>query len=304
MNGFPLNIMYWAVREDGSYEIIDGQQRTISLCQYANNDFSFMMRTFANLHTDEQDKFLDYELMVYFCEGKESEKLERFKTINIAGEKLTDQELRNAVYAGSWVADAKKYFSKINCPAYGLASKYMNGSPIRQDYLETAIDWISNGNIEVYMSKHQHDPNASALRRYFQDVITWTQTTFREYRKFMKGIKRGELYNTYKDEIYDADAIEKEIQSLILDDSVTNKSGIYPYILTREEKYLNIRAFSDAEKLTTYEKQAGICTKCGEHFLLNQMEADHITPRSQGGKTSLENCQMLCRECNRRKSDH
>ncbi len=304
MNNFPLNVMHWAVREDETYEIIDGQQRTISLCQYANNDFSFMMRTFANLHKDEQDKFLDYELMVYFCEGKDSEKLERFKTINIAGEKLTNQELRNAVYAGSWVADAKKYFSKNNCPAYGLASKYMNGSPIRQDYLETAIDWISNGNIEVYMSKHQHDPNASALRRYFQDVITWTQTTFREYRKFMKGIKRGELYTIYKDEIYDADAIEKEIQSLILDDSVTNKSGIYPYILTREEKYLNIRAFSDAEKLTTYEKQAGICTKCGEHFLLNQMEADHITPRSQGGKTSLENCQMLCRECNRRKSDH
>lgn len=303
MNGFPLNIMYWAVREDGSYEIIDGQQRTISLCQYVNNDFSFMMRTFANLQKDEQEKFLNYELMVYFCEGKDSEKLERFKTINIAGEKLTNQELRNAVYAGSWVADAKKYFSKNNCPAYGLASKYMNGSPIRQDYLETAIDWISKGNIEVYMSKHQHDPNASALWRYFQDVITWICSTFPVYRKQMKGIAWGKIYNTYKDEIYNVEEIEKEIKNLILDDSVTNKSGIYPYILTREEKYLSIRAFSEAEKLATYEKQAGICSKCKEPFQINEMEADHITPRSQGGKTELDNCQMLCRDCNRRKSN-
>lgn len=160
------------------------------------------------------------------------------------------------MYCGSWITDAKRYFSKSGCPAYGLASKYLSGSAIRQDYLETAIDWVSSGNIEVYMSKHQHDPNAAALWRYFQDVITRVETTFPHYRKQMKGLDRGKLYNAYKDQLYDANILENEIKGLILDDSVTSKSGIYPYVLTREERYLSIRAFSDAEKLATYEKQA------------------------------------------------
>ena len=156
-NGFPLNVMYWAVREDGTFEIIDGQQRTISICQYVNGDFAFFFKYFYNLTKDEADKILDYELQIYICSGIESEKLKWFRTINIAGEKLTEQELRNAVYSGSWVSDAKRYFSKTNCAAYGLASKYLNGSPIRQDYLETAISWISRDvGIEIYMGKHQH----------------------------------------------------------------------------------------------------------------------------------------------------
>ena len=185
---YPLNVMYWAVREDGNFEVIDGQQRTISLCQYVNCDFSFMFRGFDNLQNDEQEKILNYKLMVYVCSGTDSEKLEWFKTINIAGEKLTEQELRNAVYSGSWVSDAKRHFSKTGCPAFRIGSDYINGSPIRQEYFETAIDWISNGNIEVYMSNHQHDPNASALWRYFQDVITWVEATFTTKRsKFMKG---------------------------------------------------------------------------------------------------------------------
>ena len=148
---FPLNVMYWAVRSDGTFEIIDGQQRTISICQYVNGDFAFDFKYFHNLQKDEKEQILDYELNIYICSGTDSEKLKWFKTINISGEKLTEQELRNAVYSGSWVADAKRYFSKNNCAAYGLASKYINGSPIRQDYLETAIDWISKGDIEDYM---------------------------------------------------------------------------------------------------------------------------------------------------------
>ena len=175
---FPLNVMYWAVRGDGKYEIIDGQQRTISICQYVNNDFSINGLAFHNLPKDNQEQILDYELMVYFCEGSDSEKLEWFKTINIAGEKLTDQELRNAVYSGSWVTDAKKYFSKTKCVAYQVGSDYLNGSPIRQDYLETAIKWISNSQIKDYMSKHHHDPNASALWIYFQSVICWIEAVF------------------------------------------------------------------------------------------------------------------------------
>ncbi len=304
---FPLNVMYWAVRDDGNYEIIDGQQRTVSICQYVNNDFSINGLAFHNLPKDKQEQILDYKLMVYFCEGTDSEKLEWFKTINIAGEKLTDQELRNAVYSGSWVTDAKKYFSKTGCVAYQIGSDYLNGSPIRQDYLETAIKWISDGEIEDYMSEHQHAPNASALWIYFQSVISWVEAIFpKKYNKkrerFMKGIDWGTLYNQFQDDILDADKIEKEIEKLILDDDVTNKKGIYSYVLTGNEKYLSIRAFSDAMKIKVYEKQKGICAKCGEHFEMTEMEADHITPWHEGGKTIEENCQLLCKTCNRRKS--
>ncbi|RLA61297.1 MAG: HNH endonuclease [Epsilonproteobacteria bacterium] len=300
---FPLNILYWAVREDGNYEVIDGQQRTISISQYVEGDFSFNGRYFHNLQDDEQKQILDYKLMVYLCSGTDSEKLEWFKIINIAGEKLTEQELRNAVYSGSWVSDVKRYFSKNSCAAYGIGSDYLNGSPIRQDYLQTAIKWISEDNIEQYMAEHQHDQNASALWRYFQDVIAWLEATFTKKRtKFMKGIDWGTLYNEYKDEVLDTKAIEEEIARLILDDDVSKKSGIYPYVLTRKEKYLSIRAFSDAIKQKVYEKQEGICKVCKEYFELNEMEADHITPWHEGGKTDENNCQMLCKECNRRKS--
>ena len=170
---FPLNVMYWAVREDGTFEVIDGQQRTISICQYVNGDFAYQNRYFHNLKADEKEQILNYKLMVYVCSGSESEKLEWFKTINIAGEKLTEQELRNAVYTGSWVSDAKRYFSKSGCVAYNIGGDYLNGSPIRQEFLETAIEWISEGKIESYMATHQHDPNATALWMYFQSVITW-----------------------------------------------------------------------------------------------------------------------------------
>ena len=300
---FPLNVMYWAVREDDTFEVIDGQQRTISVCQYVNGDFAYLFRYFHNLAHDEQEQILNYKLMVYICSGTDSEKLQWFKTINIAGEKLTDQELRNAVYAGSWTADAKRYFSKNGCPAYGIGSDYINGSPIRQDYLETAIDWISDGNIEVYMSNHQHDPNATALWLYFQSVITWVSSTFTTKRsKYMKGVNWGWLYNKYKDVVYDTVAIEKEVSQLIADDDVTKKSGIYPYILTRDERYLSIRAFTDTMKQKVYERQKGICVQCGEFFELTQMEADHITPWHEGGKTIEDNCQMLCKNDNRRKS--
>ena len=262
---------------------------------------------FHNLPKDNQEQILDYELMVYFCEGSDSEKLEWFKTINIAGEKLTDQELRNAVYSGSWVTDAKKYFSKTKCVAYQVGSDYLNGSPIRQDYLETAIKWISNSQIKDYMSEHHHDPNASALWIYFQSVISWIEAVFpkkynKNRKKLMKGIDWGTLFNQYKDEILNADKLEKEIAKLILDDDVNKKSGIYSYTLTRNEKYLSIRSFTDSMKQKVFEKQKGICTKCREYFEINEMEADHITPWHEGGKTIEENCQMLCKECNRRKS--
>lgn len=299
---YPLNVMYWAVREDGSYEVIDGQQRTISISQFVEGDFAYQNRYFHNLQNDEKDQILNYKLTVYLCSGTDSEKLEWFRTINIAGEKLTDQELRNAVYAGSWVSDAKRYFSKNGCAAYGLGSDYLIGSPIRQEYFETALKWISDDHIESYMAEHQHDQNANALWRYFQDVITWAELTFTKKRQFMKGVDWGALYNKYKDGKYDTKRIEIEIAKLISDDEVTKKSGIYPYILTRNERYLSIRAFSDSAKQKVYEKQKGKCVVCGGDFELSGMEADHITPWHEGGKTTEENCQMLCKDDNRRKS--
>jgi len=304
---FPLNVMYWAMREDGNFEVIDGQQRTISACQYVKGVFSINGLAFHNLPKDKQEQILNYPLMIYFCSGTDSEKLEWFKTINIAGEKLTDQELRNAVYHGPWVSDAKRYFSKTGCPAYGFASDYMSGSPIRQEYLETAIDWISDGKIEEYMSKYQHEPNANELWLYFQSVINWVKAVFPNYRREMKGVAFGPLYKQFKDKPQDPKKLEKEITKLMQDDDVTKKSGIYEYVLTRNEKSLNIRSFTPSQKREAYERQKGICPLCkGENkkkkWEIEEMEADHIKPWHEGGKTTAENCQMLCKQDNRIKS--
>lgn len=299
---FPLNVMYWVKNEDGTFEVLDGQQRTISFCQYVKGDFSVNNRAFHNLTNTEKEKILNYKLMIYFCEGNDKEKLDWFKIINIAGEKLTDQELRNAVYTGTWLTSAKSIFSKSNCAAYLLSKDYVNGSPIRQEILETALSWISKGEIEKYMSAHQHDPNANELWTYYRNVIEWVKLTFTTYRKEMKGIDWGSLYDKFKDKMFDAKKLEKEIQTLMMDDEVTAKKGIYPYVLTRNEKYLNIRAFSESQKREAYERQKGVCPVCKKKWKIEEMEADHITPWHLGGKTTARNCQMLCKEDNRRKS--
>ena len=301
---FPLNVMYWCKNGD-SYELLDGQQRTLSICQYVNGDFSLNQRYFNNLTQTEKDAILNYKLMIYICEGTDKEKLDWFKIINIAGEKLTDQELRNAMYTGPWLYDAKRHFSKTGCPAYQIGEKMMNGSTIRQDYLETALKWISdkyNCQIEDYMATHQHDDDSNELWIYYQSVINWVNTLFPNYRKEMKGIDWGILYNKYKDNSYNSDKMEEQIKELMMDDDVTKKSGIYTYLLSGEQKHLSIRAFTDNQKREAYERQNGICPNCGNQFEITEMEADHITPWHEGGKTISENCQMLCRECNRRKS--
>lgn len=303
IKNYPLNIMYWIKNGDNDFEVLDGQQRTVSFCQYVNGDFSLNGKAFHNLTQTEKQAILDYKVMVYFCEGNDKEKLDWFEIINIAGEKLTDQELRNAIYPGPWLSDAKLKFSKTNCAAFLKGHKYMNGTPIRQEYLETVIKWINGHDVREYMSKHQHDPNANELFSYFLKVIDWVEMTFTVYRREMKGIAWGILYNHYKDQIFDTAALEKEIAELMADDDVTCKKGIYMYVLSRQEEYLSIRAFDNRMKRTAYEKQKGICPICGKHFELEEMEADHITPWSKGGKTLAENCQMLCRKCNRRKSD-
>lgn len=299
--GYPLNVMYWAVRDDGDFEIIDGQQRTISLCQYVNGDFSFEDRYFHNLKSDEQDAILDYELMIYQCSGTDSERLEWFKTINIAGMELTDQELRNAVYSGSWVSDAKRHFSKNSCPAYLLANELMKGSPIRQDYLETVIKWINAGEVDAYMAKQQHKPNANELWLYFQQVIAWVRSTFPNYRSEMKGLPWGDLYNEHHGEELDSAKLEEQVAELMEDPDVTNRKGIYTYVLNGKERNLSIRQFSKQDRRAAYERQKGNCPVCGNHFEIEAMEADHITPWHENGRTVAENCQMLCKDDNRRK---
>lgn len=299
---FPLNVMYWAVKDDDKYEIIDGQQRTISICQYVEGDFAFEGRYFHNLQSDEKEQILNYKLMIYFCNGTPSERLDWFETINIAGIQLKEQELRNAVYSGPFITDAKRYFSKTGCPVYQIAGDYLNGVSLRQDYLETAIKWISNDSINEYMATHQHEDNANELWLYIQAVINWVKVVFPTYRHEMKGVEWGFLYNQYKDKKFSTNEIEDEVKKLMLDDDVTNKKGIYRYVLSRNEKYLNIRKFTENQKREAYEKQQGLCPICKKVFDIKEMEADHITPWREGGKTSSENCQMLCKEDNRIKS--
>lgn len=303
--GFPLNVMYWMVREDDGYELLDGQQRTISICQYVNGDFSLSDRYFHNLIKEEQEQVLDYELMIYVCEGTDKERLDWFRTINIAGEKLTDQELRNAVYTGPWLSDAKLKFSKTGCAAYHLANAggaLVRGSPIRQEYLETALSWINNSEVADYMAKHQHDKNADELWKYFQKVIAWVRKTFPNYRKEMAQVNWGELYNKFKDKKLNPTKLEAQVKKLMQDEDVTKKPGIYTYVLTGNERELSIRAFTDKMKREAYERQTGICQFCKKKYDISEMEADHITPWHEGGKTTAENCQMLCKQDNRTKS--
>ncbi|TNH33947.1 HNH endonuclease family protein [Campylobacter helveticus] len=328
LKGFPLNIMYWVKNVDFGaeceYEVLDGQQRTISICEYIKGSFSIQWNDksqyFHTLSKDLQEKFLDYKLNVYVCQGSESEKLEWFKTINIAGETLTSQELRNAVYASVWLSDAKRRFSKPNGLAVLKGAKYLNGSALRQEFLESAIAWKVDSRkdekICEYMAKNAKDSkNADELWEYFAKVIDWVEMKFEKYRKEMKGLEWGLFYNTYKDKPLDAKELESKIIELMQDDEVGNKKGVYPYLLSGDEKHLSLRAFSDSVKRAVYERQGGVCAnsdghikgvKCpheNEKLELEQMEADHILAWSKGGKTEKENCQMLCVECNRAKSD-
>jgi hypothetical protein len=304
-NGFPLNVMYWMKRDDGGFEVLDGQQRTISIGQYISGDYSISELFFHNLTKTEQEKILDYELMIYFCEGTDQERLDWFQIINIAGEKLTDQEIRNAVYTGTWLSDAKLKFSKRQCAAYLLANdngKLVTGDPNRQEYLETVLSWINNGNVREYMSIHQHEKDAEPLWTYFKSVIAWVRDTFTEYRSEMSNVDWGTLYNANKDAPQNPSRLEQEIQRLMGDEDVTRKSGIYPYVLTRKERHLSIRAFTPNMKREAHTKQSGVCPKCNKSFPMESMEGDHIKLWSEGGRSVAKNCQMLCIDCHREKS--
>lgn len=302
---FPLNTMYWAVAGD-EFELMDGQQRTVSICRYVDGQFSVKIdgspKFFTNLTAEVKRQILDYELSVYVCDGTDGEKLDWFKIINIAGEKLTDQELRNAIYTGPWLADAKRWFSRSGAPASAIGGRLLTGTPIRQDYLETALNWLSGGAIEDYMAAHQNDQNANELWTYFQNVVNWVDLTFPKYRKQMKGVAWGPLYNEFGKTIRDTDQLEAEISRLMMDDDVTKKSGIFEFVLSGNERALSIRSFTDNMRSEAYERQKGVCPACKETFEITEMEADHIDPWHLGGRTIASNCQMLCKPDNRRKS--
>ena len=314
LNGYPLNVMYWVKRgEDAKcpYEIMDGQQRTLSLCEYVAGKFSYEFRNFFNQPADIQKRILDYKLTIYVCEGKASEKLEWFKTINIAGKPLNEQEINNAVYAGPFVTDAKRHFSKSNCGAYRLGRNLVNGTPLRQDYLKKALEWIAdhetrNGKRQSavgYMAEHQHDPNANNLWTYFQNVLNWAITNFdmKKFKTIMKGLDWAKLYDENSRKTLDVEAMAKRISMLMTDGEIQRKAGIIPYVLTGDERCLDLRSFPENIKLAVWEKQKHVCPMCHKEFDYEFMEGDHIKPWCEGGRTVEENCQMLCRSCNRQK---
>ncbi|MBQ7628625.1 MAG: DUF262 domain-containing protein [Selenomonadaceae bacterium] len=317
LRDFPLNGMYWLKMENGNYELLDGQQRTLSICRYVNGSFAVPIQmatakrnfSFNNLTKSEKEKILNYKLMIYVCsEGDDRERLDWFAIINIVGAELTRQELRNTIYTGEWLSDAKKYFSKPNCPAKKAAGDYLKGKASRQDYLETVLKWISareGVTIEEYMGAHKDAKNCNELWLYFKQVFDWVKIIFPNFRKdLMRELEWGILYNKYGNSSnYDAKFFESEILRLIDDEDVTNNRGIYEYLFDKDEKHLSIRKFTQKMKRAAYEKQKGVCAKCGNTFAIEKMHADHILAWSKGGRTTAENCQLLCADCNRRKSN-
>ena len=303
---FPLNVMYWVIRDDETFEVMDGQQRTIAICNYINGDFAVDGNYFQSLSKKFQDTILNYKLTIYFCRGDDDDKIAWFRVVNIAGEKLFDQELRNAVYAGRFVNEAREYFSRRNCPAERLAKNYLNKDSIRQEIFETALEWIcdlKNCSIEEYMSRQKHG-NAEELKKYFRCVFAWIKRLFPKYHKEMRGLDWGKFFNRYGGKKFDFEEITRRVEELRDDDEVQSMSGIYKYLLTGEEKYLSLRTFDKAVRKIVFKRQGGRCAFCGKKFKSHdEMEADHINPWSKGGKTIPDNCQMLCKACNRHKGN-
>lgn len=317
LKGFPLSIMYWmknGENEDGEplYDLLDGQQRTISFCEYLDGKYEYDGLV-AGASPIRMKQIEDYEITVYICEGNDEERIKWFERINVAGKQLTKQEIRNSTYSGTWCTDAKKNFSSAGCRVKKSYEDYLKGEWIRQEWLETALSWIADRDgliddksgldkIEKYMSAHQDDENANDLIQYFNLVMKWVKNVFHTYRTTMKGLPWGVYFNKYKDVAYNTEDVEEEVAKLMDDDEVQNKKAIYEYVLSGHTPAtkcrLNFRRFDQKTINTVYKRQEGKCAKCHKPFPIKEMEADHIKPWSKGGKTVIENCQMLCASCN------
>ena len=325
IKGYPLGIIYFNKIGEDKYEVLDGQQRITSFGRYVTKKFAIkdsngMEQYFSGLPKNLQDKIMQTPLLIYICEGEESEIKEWFKTINIAGVPLKEQELLNAIYSGPFVTLAKAEFSNSQNANVQKWSAYVSGSVIRQDFLRTALDWVSKGSIDNYMSQHRYDTNINELKTYFISVIEWISTTFKSVEKEMCGLEWGRLYEKYHSQAYSSDDIDKKVKELYGDPYVKNRKGVFEYVLggCTEHKLIEVRVFDEATKKSVYAKQTKeaeatghsncpLCA-CGSNsnktriWKISEMDADHVTAWSKGGATDESNCQMLCKSCNRRKA--
>lgn len=329
LKGYPLGLIYFNRRPDGKLEILDGQQRITSIGRFVTGKFAVKDKNgreqyFSGLNDEIQKIINETKLLVYICEGEEEEIKDWFKTINISGIPLNEQEFWNALYSGSFVTKSKEVFSNSNSPKITIWSDYVNGSANRQDFLHTALDWVAahnNQSIEQYMSMHRKDENINELKTYFDTIIDWIDTTFKDTTSEMKGLEWGRIYETYHANGYNPDKVWERITELLADDFVTNRKGVFEYVLGGEtdKSLLNIRIFDDRTKKAVYQKQTNeagqkgisncpICALCGDVnknkiWKLNEMDADHVTAWSRGGSTDISNCQMLCKTHNRAKGN-
>ena len=325
LRGYPLGVIYFNTTPDGRYEVLDGQQRITSIGRYVTGLFAIDHKGrptyFDGLAADEQQRIMATPLLIYICEGTESEIKEWFKTVNIAGVPLNSQELLNAVYSGPFVTECKKVWSNSGSPMKNKWLSYVKGNPKRQEVMERALQWVSHGNVSEYMSSHRQSSDISEVRNYFDSVIDWADSVFTSIYKEMKGLDWGKLYETYHTTPYDPQKVGARVAALMADECVGVKKNIFEYVLGGEEdtKLLEIRVFDDRTKRTVYQRQTaearakGVsnCPLCAigggmsstKIYDLSEMDADHVTAWSKGGSTDIDNCQMLCKTHNRAKGN-
>ena len=326
LKGYPLGLIYFNKVSDNAFEVLDGQQRITSFGRYVTNKFAIkdengMAQSFSSIATDKQEQILNTKLLIYECEGTESEIKEWFRTINIAGVPLNEQELLNAVYSGPFVMLGKEEFSNSLNSYINMWSHYIAGSAKRQDFLERALDWVSKGNIGDYMSRHRFDNNITELKNYFNSVMDWVSAVFLDVENEMRGLEWGRLYETYRKQPYSPQEVSIKVKNLYADPYIKNRKGIFEYILggSTDTKLLDVRVFDEATKKSVYAaqtaeaKENGIsnCPLCSlghdsnksKIWTLAEMDADHVTAWSKGGTTDAKNCQMLCKTHNRAKGN-
>ena len=327
LKGYPLGLIYFVKNPDGKYEVLDGQQRITSFARFVNHTWPFAVmvdgkpRYFSSLNSDEQERITEAPLTIYVCEGTPTEIQNWFEIINIAGIPLVKQELRNAAFHGPFVTAARKVFSNTSNANMTRWQTYIKGDPRRQAILETALDWVSAGDIDGYMSAHRNDQNIDALKNYFDTVLDWVDSIFKYAGQEMRGLEWGRLYETYHTNPYDSEAVSERVNALLEDVQVTDKRGIFEYVLGGEQdkRLINVRVFDAKTKGEVYRKQTqqakedGIsnCPLCAvghganatRIYKLSEMDADHVTAWSHGGATDASNCQMLCKTHNRAKGN-